>query len=277
MKKLMIAAALAAMVGGAYADTAYTFNASLKTTVGKSGKVTTTYNLGEDVGGVFWYADSAVTNLMATMPSYFTTKRVGGRTIPALSNLAKRDNAWLVANIAPLAATYNKKSAGKWCETLKVTDEGCYRVAGTKKFKAVVQGADFCCSELTTIADGGDALSITSELAQRFGGLTYEKAKKAEFVGTVTGDGIDDGLYIAGQGSIGKVLDSSDMSQKDGIASISGNVVGILVAPECEYCCSDNQAAVAFRCDDNPGDVNLTTAAFGTFSLKYNAKATKAL
>ncbi len=276
MKKLMIAAALAAMVGGAYADTAYTFNASLKTTVGKSGKVTTTYNLGEDVGGVFWYADSAVTNLMATMPTYFTTKRVGGRTIPALSNLAKRDNAWLVANIAPLAATYNKKSAGKWCETLKVTDEGCYRVAGTKKFKAVVQGADFCCSELTTIADGGDALSITSELAQRFGGLTYEKAKKAELVGNVTGEGIEE-LYIAGQGSIGKVLDSNDMSQNDGITSISGNAVGILVAPECEYCCSDNQAAVAFRCDDNPGDVNLTTAAFGTFSLKYNAKATKSL
>ncbi len=276
MKKLMIAAALAAMVGGAYADTAYTFNASLKTTVGKSGKVTTTYNLGEDAGGVFWYADSTVTNLMVTMPTYFTTKRVGGRTIPALSNLAKRDNAWLVANIAPLAATYNKKSAGKWCETLKVTDEGCYRVAGTKKFKAVVSGSDFCCSELTTLADGGDALSITSSLAQRFGGLTYEKAKKAELVGNVTGEGIEE-LYIAGQGSIGKVLDSNDMSQNDGITSISGNAVGILVAPECEYCCSDNQAAVAFLCSDNPGDVNLPTAAFGTFSLKYNAKATKGL
>lgn len=276
MKKLMIAAALAAMVGGAYADTAYTFNASLKTTVGKSGKVTTTYNLGEDAGGVFWYADSTVTNLMATMPTYFTTKRVGGRTIPALSNLAKRDNAWLVANIAPLAATYNKKSAGKWCETLKVTDEGCYRVAGTKKFKAVVSGSDFCCSELTTIQDGGDSLSITSALAQRFGGLTYEKAKKAELAGQISGEGIEE-LYFAGQGSIGKVLDSNDMSQEDGIASISGNAVGVLAAPECEYCCSDNQAAVAFRCDDNPGDVTLTTAAFGTFSLKYNAKATKSL
>lgn len=258
------------------ADTAYTFNASLKTTVGKSGKVTTTYNLGEDAQGVFWYADQTVTNLMTNMPTYFTTKRVGGRTIPALSNLAKRDNAWLVANIAPLAATYNKKSAGKWCETLKVTDEGCYRVAGTKKFKAVVSGSDFCCSELTTLADGGDALSITSGLAQRFGGLTYEKAKKAELVGNVTGEGIEE-LYIAGQGSIGKVLDSNDMSQNDGITSISGNAVGILVAPECEYCCSDNQAAVAFLCSDNPGDVNLPTAAFGTFSLKYNAKATKGL
>lgn len=275
MKKLMIAAALAAMVGGAYADTAYTFNASLKTTVGKSGKVTTTYNLGEDAGGVFWYADSTVTNLMATQATYFTTKRVGGRTIPALSNLAKRDNAWLVANIAPLAATYNKKSAGKWCETLKVTDEGCYRVTGTKKFKAVVSGSDFCCSELTTIADGGDALSITSALAQRFGGLTYEKAKKAEILADVAGSNC--GFYIAGQGSIGKVLDSNDMSLNDGITSISGNAVGVLAAPECEYCCTDNQPAIAFVCGDDAGDVSLMTAAYGTFSIKYNAKATKDL
>ena len=107
MKKLMIAAALAAMVGGAYADTAYTFSASLKTTVGKSGKVTSTYNLGEDAQGAFWYEDQGVMTLVAAMPSYFTNKRVGGRTIPALSNLAKRDNAWLVANIVPLAATIN--------------------------------------------------------------------------------------------------------------------------------------------------------------------------
>ena len=276
MKKLMIAAALAAMVGGAYADTAYTFNASLKTTVGRSGKVTSTYNLGEDAQGVFWYADQTVTNLMAAQATYFTTKRVGGRTIPALSNLAKKDNAWLVANIVPLAATYNNKSAGKWCDTFKVTDEGCYRVTGTKKFKAVVSGSDFCCSELTAIADGGDALSITSALAQRFGGLTYEKAKKAEFVAAISGEGIEE-LYIAGQGSIGKVLDSNDMSLNDGITSISGNAVGVLAAPECEYCCTDNQPAIAFNCNDNPGDATLPTAAFGTFSLKYNAKATKDL
>ena len=55
MKKLMIVAAIAAMAGGAIADTntAYTFTATLKTTKGKSGKVTTTYNLGADATGEF--------------------------------------------------------------------------------------------------------------------------------------------------------------------------------------------------------------------------------
>lgn len=276
MKKLMIAAAAAAMVGGAYADTAYTFSASLKTTVGKSGKVTSTYNLGEDAQGVFWYDDAAVTSLTNTTPSYFTTKRVGGRTILALSNLAKKDNAWLVANIVPLAETYDNKSAGKWCETFKVTAEGCYRVTGTKKIKAIVSGPDFCCTEnLETIPEGGDILEIEPELAQRFGGLTYEKARKAEFVGIIGGSDFE--LYVAGQGSIGKVLDSSDLSLNDGITSISGSAVGILAAPECEYCCSPDQPAIAFVCGDDRGNVDLPTAAFGTFSLKYNAKATKDL
>lgn len=275
MKKLMIAAALAAMVGGAYADTAYTFNASLKTTVGKSGKVTTTYNLGEDAGGVFWYDDTAVVTLTtnAANAAYFTTKKIGSKTVLALSSAAKKDNGWLSQYIVPLAATYNEKSAGKWCETFKVTEEGCYRVAGTEKIKDIVVG-DICCEDLTG-QDPDLGLSLDSRV-QRFGGLTYATAKKAEILADVAGSNC--GFFIAGQGSIGKVLDDADLDTPvEGVTSLSGNIVGYLAAPECEYCCTDNQPAIAFVCGDDAGDVSLMTAAYGTFSIKYNAKATKDL
>ncbi len=284
MKKLMIAAALAAMVGGAFADTAYTFSASVKTTVGKSGKTTTTYNLGANAAGdEFWYQNAAVQALITAdsaitkvQDRYFTTKRVGGTTVPALSSKAKKDNAWLITNIVPLAATYTEKSAGKFCDTFKVTEEGCYRIAGTKKFSDVVVG-DICCAGLT----GADyAIDETVALAsvQRFGGLTYAAAKKAEIFAEVSGTGITT-AYLAGQGSVGKVIDNNAgvLQTVDGITSLSGNIVGVIAAPECEYCCTANQPAGAFVCGTTTIDTALETAAYGTFSIKYNAKETKAL
>lgn len=279
MKKLMIVAAIAAMAGGAIADTAYTFSATLKTTKGKSGKTTATYYLGEDATGEFWYSNRVVSALITadTNGVYFTTKKVGGRTVPALTAKAKKDTDWLSRNIAPLAATYNEKSAGKWCETFKVTDEGCYRVTGTEKIKDIFVG-DLCCAELTGV-ESSLVLSATDGLVQRFGGLTYAKAKKAEIVATV-GDDADVALALAGQGSIGKVLDNTDGEtvSAEGVTSLSGNIVGILPAPECEYCCSAAQPAVAFTCGtEDDGDDLLKTAAYGTFSIKYNAKATKDL
>lgn len=279
MKKLMIVAAIAAMAGGAIADTAYTFSATLKTTKGKSGKTTATYYLGENADGAFWYDDAAVVALTnnAANAAYFTTKKIGRKTVLALSSAAKKDNAWLSANIVDLAATYNEKSAGKWCETFKVTEEGCYRVAGTEKIKDVFVG-DLCCAELTGV-ESSLVLSATDGLVQRFGGLTYAKAKKAEIVATV-GDDADVALVLAGQGSIGKVLDNTDGEtvSAEGVTSLSGNIVGILPAPKCEYCCSPDQDAVAFVCGtEDDGDPSLKTAAYGTFSIKYNAKATKDL
>ena len=279
MKKLMIVAAIAAMAGGAIADTAYTFSATLKTTKGKSGKTTATYYLGEDAAGVFWYDDATVQALRAadTNGVYFTTKKVGGRTVPALTAKAKKDTDWLSRNIAPLAATYNEKSAGKWCDTFKLTEEGCYRVAGTEKIKDIFVG-DLCCEALTGI-DSGLALDATAglESVQRFGGLKYAAAKKAEIFATVDSDEVE--LYLAGQGSIGKVLSTDDLTAPvEGVTSLSGNIVGVIPAPECEYCCSANDAAIAFVCDgDEAGSTDLKTAAYGTFSIKYNAKATKDL
>ena len=288
MKKLMIVAAVAAMVGGAFADTAYTFSATLKTTKGKSGKVTTTYNLGADAAGVFWYEETAVADLiaaenantqLAAKDRYFTTKKFGGRTVPALTSKAKKDADWLSRNIAPLAATYNEKSAGKWCDTFKLTEEGCYRVAGTEKIKDIFVG-DICCAALVgQDLDLGLSLDSTALLGgvQRFGGLTYAAAKKAEIFAKVD-DGADVECYLAGQGSFGKVLEHTDLDTAvDGVTSLSGNIVGVIPAPECEYCCTANVPAIAFACGDAAGDTALKTAVYGTFSLKYNAKATKDL
>ena len=281
MKKLMIVAAVAAMAGGAFADTAYTFSATLKTTKGKSGKVTSTYNLGADAAGAFWYDDATVQALRAadTNHVYFTTKKVGGRTVPALTSKAKKDADWLSRNIAPLAATYNEKSAGKWCDTFKLTEEGCYRMAGTEKVKDILVG-DICCAALVgQDADLGLSIDATASLdgVQRFGGLTYAAAKKAEIFAEVTGTDVTT-MYLAGQGSIGKVLDTSNPDTTvEGVTSLSGNIVGVITAPECEFCCSANLPAVAFVCGTVAGDNALDTAAYGTFSIKYNAKATKEL
>ena len=81
MKKLMIAAAVAAIAGVASATYVYDFNATLKTTKARNGKVTTTINLGADATGtVFWYQDDSVTNFLDT------TKTVGGATVPTISD-----------------------------------------------------------------------------------------------------------------------------------------------------------------------------------------------
>lgn len=282
MKKLMIVAAAAAMVGGAFADTAYTFNATLKTTVGKSGKSTATYNLGKDDADNFWYDDVVVTALRTNpaYSAYFTTKRVGGTPVPALSSKAKKDNEWLLTNLVALAATYDNKSANKWCDSFKVTDEGCYRVSGTKKIKEIFTG-DICCEALV----GEDGLTVDATVSldgvQRFGGLTYASAKKVEIFAELAADDLEEPFYLAGQGSVGKVLDSADLTTAvEGVTSISGNIVGVLEAPECESCCAPGQASGAFVCtgdDDGTFDTELMTAAYGTFSIKYNAKETKEL
>ena len=308
MKKLMIAAAAAALVGGAFAaDTAYTFTASVKTTVGKAGKTTSTYNLGKSIDGKFWYEDATVytaaveddpdtdpdesadaSGLIVDYPDYFATKTINGSTIPCLSAKAKADYNWLADNIVPLATTYAYKSANKWCETFKVVLTGCYRVAGTKKFSAIVKG-DACCETLTALDDEDTSVSVDfSGLTQRFGGLTYQTAKKVEVLGTIAADDSNrvDGKGrtisgdLAGQGSVGKVLvvEGVDIDTEDlGVTSISGYLVGELNAPVCVNCCDANTPADAFTCEDETPYDNLATAGYGTFSLKYNAKATKAL
>lgn len=287
MKKLMIVAAVAAMVGGAFANTAYTFSATVKTTVGKQGKATTTYGLGQDANGDWWYADRAVQALIATNSNYFTTKRVGNSSVPTLSNKAKKDVEWLNNNIVPLANTYNVPETYRgremWCETFKITQEACYRVAGTEKFTDIVVG-DMCCGQLTgTNFDIDDTVVLGS--VQRFGGASYPSAKKAEIFASVTENaqyyGLGPSVFLAGQGSIGKVLDNDGVGTivtVEGVTSLSGNIVGTIEAPECDVCCGLDGTSIAFDCASGSVlSANDDTAFYGSFSIKYNAKETKAL
>jgi len=63
MKKLMIAAAAAALIGGAQADLVYDFSASLKTTTAKSTSQSATYSyyfgLARNSVGEYWYTNTA--------------------------------------------------------------------------------------------------------------------------------------------------------------------------------------------------------------------------
>lgn len=278
----MIAAAAAAMIGGAYADLAYDYTACLKTTDGKkSGKVTSTVNLGWDGVDTFWYADAKVVQLILadTKGEYFTTKSVGGNTVPALTSKAKKDVTWLLStntlDILRLAVQYPYQSDGKWCEQVKYTTELCYRATKSLKQKALVYVEDCCTDmfegEFTNKENLDEPCTIEFPLNHRFGGAMLSKATKVEVFGYVNGqpDEVTPGFTVAGQGTWkAKLVDGVA-----GISSISGNIVGVLDAPTCFYCCANPDAAYAWDCDaedDADLDSNLYTAAYGTWTLKFN-------
>ena len=277
MKKLMIAAALAAMVGGAYAE-GYDFTASVKTTKGKNQKKTYTVNLGQDDQGVYWWNGLG-----------YADEKEAKADIKAMTNDQKADFARNTVNFDAVTGTtdYNNqedyKNRKRWCYTFKFTDEDCYRVAGSAKLKGVIK-AD-CCGlwefaeydfgkTILANTDVDRTSEIVNGLLYRFGGVSLAKANKVEVAGTL-GDVAFDGLTIgtfafAGQGAF-------DV-KNDYIKNVSGNIVGVLDNPECENCCDVNDVAAVFECVDQADtltqalDTPNGTAAFGTFSIKYNKK-----
>ena len=301
MKKLMIAAAVAAMIGGAYAE-GYDFTASVKTTKGKEGSAKTTYRVGvgQDDTGTYWWKDLASTYM-------WETEKEAKRYIQKLSNDEKAAFAVLELGFDPTVldnhpAPANKSVDGttdynyqeyykgkwQWCYTFKFTvkDEDCFRVPGSAKLKGIVW-MDECCGVwefvdydfgITLLDDDpGDWTSeISHPLLYRIGGVSLAKANKVEVTGTFgdggtgyVGDTIGTFAY-AGQGAYD--------TKYGRISSISGNIVGVLDNPNCEECCDDNQIAIVFECEDDDDwitsytDMPNGTAAFGTFSLKYNKK-----
>jgi len=281
MKKLMIAAAAAAMIGGAYAELAYDYTANLKTTDGKkSGKVNNSFDLGWDGIDTFWYADAQVVQLILADQNgeYFKMKTVGGNQVPGLTDKAKKNAVWLLQtlDIARLAIQYPFKSDGKWCEQVKFQTERCYRATKSIKQKAVVY-VDDCCTEdfvgeFTNKENADTDCVITFDLNHRFGGGELSKATKVEVFGFVNApaDAGTAGSYsLAGQGNWKANL----FGDVAGIKDISGNIVGVLDAPTCFYCCQNPDSAYAWECDadsDADLDANLYTAAFGTWTLKFN-------
>ena len=343
MKKLMIAAAVAVVAGGAFADDGYNFTATLKTTQGKKGTdIITTINLGKDVWGDFWYMDADYVTITNKGNGYwFTTKTMTGASapVPTVKKTQTKDGVvWnqkgtyllyadgstvtlddykeVVALLKGLGAknNYDQRSAGQWCETIKVIDPAnCYRVAGTKKidlkFYENLGDVVDCCTDLgvagavafaapnatnwfenatiaaatdtgvSTIYDNGfgaimyntnqvsTALSAITTLYQRFGSQEDSKANRLEIYAAVpyalTTDGFLFAGWIAGQGTA---------FARDGMAAntISGNIVGVIEAPVCEYCCSPDTPSVAFDCLNETAPAELPySAAYGTFRLRY--------
>lgn len=323
MKKLMIAAAAAAMVGGAYADltdlgtagTAYNATFTLKTTVGKAKMATVQYYLGMNaMGTAMWYQDASIAptiaadlaNTTAGFVHKFAQKKISGKNVPCLTAAGKKDAATL-ALVKALAttdktgknadgATYGWKSAGKWCDTFSEKDEYCYRTAGTVKTSGIF--IDDCCASGITGAAGTGFVHV-------FGGESLANSKKVEIyvddlvaagAVIVEKDGVTPAavtdnlkndrainvLAIAGQGTYGKVKANDGtgaLSDVNGILSVSGNAVGTCDSVFCTSCCiaggiAQNVWDCTVGAPATPA-ASTDTAAYGTFSLRYNAAFTK--
>ena len=171
MKKLMIATAAAAMVGGAFALPAvtsvegYSYTATLKTTTARVGtQSTATYNFGQNPyfdpadpnNNVRWWYDDPVVKDGILKDYVGTTKVVMGNTIPVFWKANKVEETdstkWnnsglylaavndkygtteLLEAIETLAGKYDEKSANQWCDTIRlINPANCYRIAGTKR------------------------------------------------------------------------------------------------------------------------------------------------
>lgn len=271
MKKLMIAAAVAAFAGGAFAaNYVYDFSATLKTTKGKSGKSPITVQLGVDATGTnFWYTDSTITNFLDD------TKKIGGVYVPTISDAQMKTNLAAQAAVKAIVTNYNNKSAGQWCATWKWTDTGCYRTAGSVKLSDVLEQADCCVAtyNLTNayslIQYAGTATAIGTPLAQMFGSLDAAKANKVEiFAQAILNTAATEVFsgWLAGQGT------RAQKNNKYYISTLSGNIVGTLPAPVCPNCCTLPTPAWAFDCVNPTGAFLPYTAGFGTFRLKINTK-----
>ena len=88
-------------------------------------------------------------------------------------------------------------------------------------------------------------LSAVNTLYQRFGAQTSDKATRLEIFAGIPYAYTDDGYlfagWIAGQGTA---------FARDGMAAntLSGNIVGVIEAPECENCCAAPTVSWAFDC-----------------------------
>ena len=326
MKKLMIAAAVAAMIGGAYADIAYDFSASVKTTKAKAGSATTKKaQIGQDASGNWWYND-AVFTVNATDSNYLDygayqkVVKLNAATGVGTLQASKLDNAGKAALATALETTYNVpeiyKGKQKWCATWTYKVDGtCVRAKGSEKITTsyTVIG-DCCASEITPatpetwaedVAYIGDLTFLTF---YRFGASIGSKCTNVEAVGYIGAEGVGATAYttipafaIAGQGTWG-ALKASDKTTTDGLKTLSGNIVGIWYEAQCEVCCGADASSLAYSCDltahnitgytdidgilgddthmglaDINGEDQWGTAAFGTFTIKFNAKNSNSL
>ena len=338
MKKLMIAAAAAAMISGAFAaadEIGYDFTASVKTTQGKGNTVKTTYNisLGQDASG-WWYEDSnVITFLKAETGIDLTTgsnKEKETKAKKAMGKLKTNDQKIdfinyvaggdFPENIEKITDMNNKvtyvlfdgtdtmfdvmeyyKKKWVWCYTFKVTDSvtDCYRAPTTVKLTGSLF-MENCCADIWELVVKdfgktfypGEQLDVTHPLLYRINGLTLAKANKVEVTGVIGPAGIEaydgekGGLDDTAVGTFAYAGQGDFDVKAEQIKNVSGDIVGVLADPDCEDCCLDDAYAMFFVCYDEDdtitwkmwggdGDDAFGTAAFGTFSFKYNKKTTR--
>jgi len=313
MKKIMIAAAVAAMIGSASASYTYDFSASLKTTKGSnSGATTYKVNLGANAAsraaGTWWYDApqidkstgditwEVVSTNATTLAEEVTTNVLKGVVVPHktygytlkfgkdVSDALKESLAKEVFGFDGLDTNYNIKDIkNRWCTTFSYKVSGCYRVAGSVKMTGKLE-IDNCCDDADFDAYNFmvgstpiDPVTLNIGFLYRFGGITWDKAKKVEFTGVlgdVTFDGTAvDTFALAGQGTWSDSLKDVDNDVDSGISTASGNIVGVLVSPSCYFCCGPAPVAIAFECDTYLyEEVSDKTAAFGTFTMKFNKR-----
>jgi len=267
----MIAAAAAAMVGGAFAtEYVYDYSASLKTTTGKAGSQTTTYtvNCGLTEDGTYWWDD---------LDLGFVDAKTAKKYVNKLSNEEKRDFAIDTLGYDEETGMTNYyvpeyyKGKAQWCFTFtyKVTETDCYRVATSIKVKDTVY-VDDCCGEADW--EFADGTVIDFDFGFRFGAVSFAKATKVEVLAKWEND--YEGFAVAGQGTWADKLGKNDGVCVGGVKNISGNIVGWLANSECRNCCDYPKYARCFDfCEGEIYDSeDVPTAAFGTWSLKFNSK-----
>ena len=285
----MIAAAAAAMIGGAYADMVFDFTAKVTTTAAKLGSASTeTMKVGHDGAFNFWYTDGVFAP-NAGDPTFLDYNGTGGAVEKAVKvdsygvgkiQIAKFKTNEAKAGLAADLAGYNYpeiyKGKEKWCFTFTYKVDGtCVRTKGSETIKTWFgdQGLG-CCSATVTpaaplvLAEGywdskakvytsgqwllGDMTILT---LYRFGSTLGTKSTNLEAVGFIGAEGVGVQPYttIPNFAIAGQGTwgknTAADKTSDEGIQKISGNIVGIWYEPECEICCGADASSLAWSCD----------------------------
>ena len=304
----MVAAALAAMTVGAYAGVADAYNVydlsiSVKTTTGKAGSASheTEYSYyGKGEATDWWYNDDEFKtggpfDEILVKNSKSDAKKHGEYTIKqkAIDGLTLEKQEMLKELLEDYRDHDPEDNGGAWCLRIKwPIPAACYRASASKSLKAYAI-SDSCCAEDWKFDVYAKSASLNNfillwkdsktvnygtidfSFLYRIGGIE-EKATKvegfavADFVGGAFKDG---SLWMAGQGCFDK--------KNALVKNVSGNVAGYLGASVCPLNCCESPYAYAYDCEGNDIDGielgTIHTAAYGTWSLKYNASATKKL
>lgn len=269
MKKLMFIAALAAVVGSASAATiidryngsVFDFNATIKS-VGMANSKQVTYKVSvcRNESGHGWWEKLGCDNAKDAMKAF-----------NAMDNFEKFDFVQEDLGYRGVAASdpydndyryFDDPKTDKFT-TLSIKFYGlAYTVAKTYKLKEQVliqyEDPSFAHTQVS-ILDNEELMLFIDDCCV-IGGSTYQTSKQKPIVGMLT-DGVND-LYIAGMGS----LDAQKY-----LTSVSGSIAGKM-----DPAIAGGYAGSVFVYD---AGITYTMGnafpAYGTFTLKYNKKATQ--